>query len=310
MQWVLLGCLWIAFFLLAWWMKKESIIRHVIRYTRESINEHARYRAEDNRKKLQLLQQQKGFLYRLERRLLYSGLSHKFPQLTPESWLLGNLGASALVYLVCFMLMRNFWAGLGGILLLQLLVAGLVDLLKRRNYRRINDNLLKFLDFLGSYSITTGEITGVLHQISKYLDEPLNGILEECYYEAQTSGDVRIAILSMAEKVEHPRFRELVLNMEISIRYSADFTVFVVNSKRIVREYLRLRQERKSLADEAMINMLLLAGMSGFILLAMENLIGISAKEVLLFTLPGRVGLILLLVIYGLFFRKMWGIDK
>jgi Flp pilus assembly protein TadB len=274
------------------------------------LDERARSRAEDNRNKLLRLQKQGGFLYRLERQLLYSGLIHRFPKLTPEIWLLGLLGISALVYGLCTLLSGSFLIGLGSILILLVMISWGLSLMMGRNYRRVNDNLLKFLDFLGSYSVTSGEISGVLHQISKYLDEPLKSVLEECYYEAQTSGDTRLALLSMAEKVEHPRFQELVRNMEISIRYSADFTVFVINSKRAVREHLRSRQERKSMADEAMINMLLLAGMSAVILLTMENLIEANARDILLYTLPGRIGLVLLLVIFGLFFRKMRGIDK
>jgi Flp pilus assembly protein TadB len=310
MKWVLFGCLLLAFFLLAWWIRKESIILQVFRSASKTLDERARTRAEDNRNKLLKLQKQGGFIYRLERQLLYSGLIHKFPKLTPEIWLLGLLGISALVYGVCTLLSGSFLIGLGGILIIQIVIAWGLSLMMGRNYRRVNDNLLKFLDFLGSYSVTSGEISGVLHQISKYLDEPLKSVLEECYYEAQTSGDTRLALLSMAEKVEHPRFRELVRNMEISIRYSADFTVFVINSKRAVREHLRSRQERKTMADEAMINMLLLLGMSGVILMTMENLIDANAREILLYTLPGRIGVVLLLVIFGLFFRKMRGIDK
>jgi hypothetical protein len=64
------------------------------------------------------------------------------------------------------------------------------------------------------------------------------------------------------------------------------------------------------LADEAMINMLLLVGMSAVILLTMENLIEANTRDILLHTLPGRIGLLLLLIIFGLFFRKMRGIDK
>ena len=44
-------------------------------------------------------------------------------------------------------------------------------------YRSVNDNILKCLNFLGNYSLTAGEITGVLGQVSKYMEEPLKGVL-------------------------------------------------------------------------------------------------------------------------------------
>lgn len=179
-----------------------------------------------------------------------------------------------------------------------------------RNYRSVNDNLMKFLDFLGNYSITAGEVTGILNQISRYLEEPLKSVLDECYYEAQTSGDVSLALLSMAEKIEHPRFKELVRNMEISVRYSADFTALVHNSRRALREHMRTRQERKALVNEAMINMLILAGLSAVILIAVEQLIGASMKQILLYSLPGRISLTVIIVIFVLLYRKIRRLDQ
>ena len=179
-----------------------------------------------------------------------------------------------------------------------------------RNYKAVNDNLMKFLDFLGNYSITAGEVTGILNQISKYLDEPLKSVLDECYYEAQISGDTSLALLAMAEKVEHPRFKELVRNMEVSVRYSADFTALVHNSRRAVREHMRTRQERKALVNEALVNMLILAGMSVVILLAVEQLIGVSMRQLMLRTLPGRISLTVIIFIFGLLYLQIRKLDS
>jgi len=134
-------------------------------------------------------------------------------------------------------------------------------------YRSVNDNILKCLNFLGNYSLTAGEITGVLGQVSKYMEEPLKGVMEECAYEAQMTGNSSTALLAMAEKVEHPKFKELARNLEISIRYMADLTTLVDSSRRSVREYLRTEEERKGMLREAAINMGLLAAMSVFALM-------------------------------------------
>lgn len=307
---VLLLCLFIAFFLLFVWIGKESAIRNLLRRTYDSMDAAARRRVQDNRKKLVLLQKQKGYFYRAEQKLVYSGLVRKIPFLTVEIWLLGNLAAAAGVYFIVFIITGNWLKGAAGILLLQGIRYLAESILMGRNYRSVNDNLLKFLDFLGNYSITAGEVTGILNQISKYVDEPLRSVLDECYYEAQTSGDAGLALLSMAEKIEHPRFKELVRNMEISVRYSADFIVLVTGSRRAVREHMRTRQERKALANEAIINVLILAGMSVVILASVEQLIGASIWDILLHTLPGQIGLTVILVIFGLLFRQIRNIDR
>ena len=308
---IVLGiCLYAAFFMLFVWLGSESMIRRLMHRTFESMDAAARQRVHENRQLLTVLQERKGFLYRVEQRLVYSGLTSKYHFLTPELWILGNLVLSAAGYFIVLICSGSFLAALSVLVGMQVLRSGLESALMARNYRAVNENLMKFLDFLGNYSITVGEVTGILNQISKYLDEPLHSVLDECYYEAQTSGDVSLALLSMAEKIEHPRFKELVRNMEISLRYSADFTTLVSSSRRAVREHMRTRQERKSLVNEALVNMLILLGMSVVILVIVEQLIKTSMKQILFETLPGRISLAVIVTIFVLLYRQIRKLDR
>lgn len=95
----------------------------------------------------------------------------------------------------------------------------------------------------------------------------MKSALDACCYEAATTGDVGMALLAMAERIEHPKFKELARNMEVSVRYCADFSVLVNSSRRSLREYLRVAQERRGMLREGAINLALLAGMSVIVLL-------------------------------------------
>ena len=204
----------------------------------------------------------------------------------------------------------GLWIGIlamGGFLLLQYMV---VSMLIARNYNSVDDNLLKFLDFLGNYSITSGEVTSVLYQISGYMEEPMRSVLQECYYEARTFGDAGGALLSMTRKLQHPKFGEIIRNIEITMRYSADFTILVNQSRRAVREHMRLRQERKALAKEAWINMLILGAMTLVIFKAVEGLADVSMNQVLLHTWPGKGCLLGIGFILFLFYRQVRAIDR
>lgn len=299
------GTSFLGFVLLYLRMGKVRFLSGFLRRTREGMEASARQRLLADRIRLGQLENKHSVFLFLQRQIYYSGLHITFPKLTVEKWMVWNLlmiaflfiggcvfvgGMAALVVVIAFVGCEWMW------ILVQ----------KAKMMHLVNLNILKFLDFMGNYSITSGEIAGVLNQVSHYVDEPLKTVLNECYVEAQLTGDTGMALLAMAEKVEHPKFKELVRNMEISIRYCADFKVLVAGSRRSVREYLRMREERKGMLREASINMGLLLVMSIFVMLAVDGLIEGSIWRLLLYSVPGHIALGIVGGIFGLFLNKVY----
>ena len=275
-----------------------------LKKTRTEMDLAARQRGLENRRQLMELQQNHSLWFRLERLLYYSGVRQRFPKVTVEVWVSAGVAAVGTVFLV---IMAFGGMATAFVTVAVLMAAGMVTLryLRARNLRAVNDNLMKLLDFLGNYSVTAAEVTGVFDQVSRYMEEPIKTALEECYLEAQTTGDAGTALLSMADKVEHPKFQELARNIEISIRYCADFTALVSTSRRGMREHLRISQERKAMLREAIVNMALLMAMSLTVLLTVGNLIGLPFRELVFGTVPGRIGTGILGVIFLLFWMQL-----
>ena len=310
MKSIILGCLFVGFLLLIRRIQWLQIFRQLMKQTRDTMDEAARQRMLQSRKTLQSMQDGSSLWTRLEQELQYSGLKRIFPFLTAENWFVGNVTLLAIVFLGLQFITPEWWMPLCGVGILLGTEMLLIMAAKAHAMQSVNQNLLKFLDFLGNYSITAGEVTGIFNQVSRYVEEPLKSALDQCYYEAQTTGDAGLALLSMAEKIEHPKFKELVRNMEISIRYCADFTALVNSSRRSVREYLRTGGERKSMLREASVNMLLLLGLSGVIMLTVDGLIEVSVWHVLFFTFPGRIALGVLGLIFLLFAGQIYKINR
>lgn len=292
------------------WIQKESIIHNVIHKAYENLEQAAEKRIADNRTGMQLLRKRKGLVYRLEKQLLYSGITRRFPHLTPELWIVLHLVMCSVLYATSTIWIGIWWIGLIFVVLFEGSVFLFINLFISQNYNAVDGELLKFLDFLGNYSITSGEVTQILKQISPYLNEPLKTVLEECYYEAQTSGDAGLALLSMGEKIQHPKFKELVRNMEISMRYSADFTILVSQSRKAIREHMRMRQEQKALAGEAWVNILILAAMTVVILKTVEVLIGVPIQDILWGTWVGKGCLAGIVAILFAFYKKIRKLDQ
>lgn len=287
-----------------------SVVKMVWKQTKAGMDEAARQRILTNRKNLLLMETEHSWWFRLERILVFSGWKRRLPMLTAEQWIAGNVVMVSVLFLASLTIIGRWQISLlvagGGVLLEYIFLKWC----QGKEFRMVNNNLLKFLDFLGNYSITAGEVTSIFYQISRYMDEPLRSVLVECYYEAQTTGDVSLALLSMTEKIEHPMFQEIVRNIEVSVRYCADFTLLVSNSRRSVREFLRTGEERSGMLREAMINMLLLTGMSLLAFLLVDELVEVSIWQVLWDTMVGRVALIAIVIIFGLFSRKIYEMNR
>lgn len=271
--------------------------------TQSEMDVAARKRGLEERQKLVQMRREHTLWTILERELNYTGLKLRFPMLTAEIWIMGNLLAAAATVLL--LAAAGFSVVIWGLLVLFGCEAAVIRWLRAANFRMVNEHMMKLLDFLGNYSITAGEVTGILQQVSRYMEEPLKSVLESCFYEARLTGDTGLALLSMAEKIEHPKFKELARNMEVSLRYCADLTALVAGSRRSLREYLRMSGERKGMLREAFVNMALLFGMSLIILIIVCFLVQIPLIRLLTGTLPGKIGLMILAVIVMLFFRQV-----
>ena len=294
-----------SFFLLFYEINILQQFSELMKRTAADMDAASRQRTLEGRKQLMELHKKHTLLFSLERQLQYSGLMLRFPKLTVEWWIAGNMATAAGVFLP-LLLLFGLWPAVGGVACLAVLEGLLLRILRSVNLRRVNNSLMKLLDFLGNYSVTAAEATSVFSQVSRYMEEPLRSALDTCCYEAQTTGDSGLALLSMAEKIEHPKFKELARNMEISIRHCADFSALVRSSRKSLREYLRISQERRGMLREAFVNMALLLGMSVVVLLTVGSLTGISLTKLLIGTIPGRVGICILLAIFGMFGSQLY----
>jgi hypothetical protein len=73
--------------------------------------------------------------------------------------------------------------------------------------------------------------------------------LEECYIEAQTTGNVSAALMGLADQFEHEKFKEIIINLEVCSRYTANLKVIVDSLRRNLMDAKRASQERRATAN-------------------------------------------------------------
>ena len=194
-------------------------------------------------------------------------------------------------YLGTLLITKNTMTGLLAAAGYYLIIKIVEMILARRNFKTIDKSLLEFLNQLGNFSAIQGEITNVLHQTAQYTPSILAEALEECYIEAQTTGNVSAALMGLADQFEHEKFKEIIINLEVCSRYTANLKVIVDSLRRNLMDAKRASQERRAIADSAIIEMVILSVMLLIVLLVVDKMVKASIWDILFHSLVGYIAL-------------------
>lgn len=300
-----------GFSILFYLLRKSKIFQKKVQEAYETLDHVSTERARQHKKELALqsILLEKKYFDKMEKQLIYSGLPHKYPFLSIEIWLLTLITSSAIVYALGTWIGQWYYGLIAAIADVLVLIV-LEKLLAWKNYKAVDNQLLEMVNLLENYSVTAGEVTGVFGQISYYVEEPLKSVLDECFYEAQTSGNSSLALLSAADKIEHPMFKQLIKNLEVCSRYTTDYVELINNSRKELQAYDLAKQERKGLANEAFVNVILLLAMLFVTLILVDGMIQQSIWDILFHTIIGCGALIVVAVLVGFLCWKISTVDK
>ena len=257
----------------------------------------------ERRKRLKERTEEEGLVARLDRALTYSCIKMRYPRMTAEKFIAGLSVASALVLIVTG-ITAGFAASLITCGVFLSLVYICIRCLEISALKKTGDDLPRLLDLLGSFAVSGAVYSNIFGQISIYMNEPLRSVFEECEAEGRMSGDISMALLSMADKIEHPQFKQLIRNMEITSRHGEDITGLVNSTRRSLRDYIREASLRKTMLRESAINMILLLVMSLAVLAITASLSETTVKDVILGSIPGRVTIGVMAGVFLMYFGQ------
>jgi Flp pilus assembly protein TadB len=208
-----------------------------------------------------------------------------------EAWAVLVVLTTAGAYLGTLIVTKNTMTGLLAAVGYFLIIKIAEMILAKRNFKTIDKSLLEFLNQLGNFSAIQGEITNVLHQTAQYTPPILAEALEGCYIEAQTTGNVSAALMGLVDQFEHEKFKEIVINLEVCSRYTANLKVIVDSLRRNLMDAKRASQERRAIADSAIVEMVILSIMLLIVLAVVDTMIKASIWDVLFHSVVGYVAL-------------------
>lgn len=187
-----------------------------------------------------------------------SMIQQKYP------WLNGQLYGSLLlisgsVLGIGGLLILHRQPGLGicvGILLFGMVLFGgmfYVNLIRKRKWMQTEKELIPFLNIVDNFSKTEQDLFQIFEMAVPYLREPVKTALEECSRHASATGNRMEAVRDLIYRIEHPKFREIVQNLEICSRNEANYARILSDMRDGLSAYMSNRKEEAAILREGQI---------------------------------------------------------
>ena len=305
---VLKVCLFLALgltaFLLLSYLKEHKVLSSVA----ETVYEKARAQEEDRQSEQQQLlliegrQEKTNLLYKLDLLVLQSNIRKLIPFASTEILLVLTILLAASGFAVVTSITGTWIFGLLGFIGVCSLIYMVLYFMALSNYRKTEESLMTFINLLENYSSMEDEIIAIFSRIQTFLTEPVKSAVEQCCMEAEMTGDKGRAIRNLEKRIEHEKFKELVRNLEICSRYEANYGEVIKDSRSLLREYLAAVKERKSIINNARIEIAMIIGCCGLVFWMINDFTQTGIFSLLLGSTVGNLILVycILMVLYAL----------
>ena len=291
-------------FLFLSYMKEHQVLSGMA----ESVYEKAREQEEERQSEQQKLlliegQQEKvNLLYQLDLLVLQSNIRKFLPFASTEILLVLTLILAAISFGVVTSGTGTWILGILGFAAVCFLSYMVLYFMALSNYKKTEESLMTFINLLENYSSLEDELISIFSRISPFLTEPVKSAVEQCCMEAEMTGDRRRAVRNLEKRIEHDKFKELVRNLEICSRYEANYGEVIKDSRSLLREYLAAVKERKSIINNARIEIAMIIGCCGLVFWMINDFTQTGIFSLLLGSTVGNLILVycILMVLYAL----------
>ena len=254
--------------------------------------------------------QNMGLLYRLDLVLYQSGISKNLPWMVSEIFFLMSVFMTTACFTAVLILSGKMLYALCTGILFVFIEYMTVTLLMAHNTKRIEEDIINFANLLDNYSKTSDDIVSIMENTWLYLGEPLRSSVRNCCAECRTSGDTVAAFKRLELSVRHPKFSELVRNLELCSRYNADYSSVIRKNRELIENYLAQKQIRKQMANNSRLNILILYAGAGVVIKLLEGIGENGIFKMLTGSLTGNIILIITFAVILYSAKKMLTLTK
>lgn len=272
-------------------MMDHKVINRTINKIYRQAKEEAQLREDEERRMLQEdgRQEKVMFIRSIDLLIERSNISSKLPFINTGTYIILTILLITLSVLVIGVIFHSGLLMLFVGLLVLFLSYFILYVLSGINFRKTEKNIIEFANMLENYSKSNDDIITILYKVYPFLDNPLHDAIEECVYIARSTGNRSKALMSLENKIELEKFQEIIRNIEIASRHQANYDEIIKDGRKMLRNYLAAREEKKALISNNRSEMLLINVLCIFIVKILDKFSTVGIIRMLFHTLVGNL---------------------
>lgn len=308
---IFVAVLWMSY-LIYDYLKKTRVIEESIDkvYMKTVNNERERIKKEQRIRYELGNHEKKGLFYQMDKMILQSNIRAYLPFMNTEFFLATVLGTSFLFASTVDAVTREFLYGLMAFVLWGMICFLIIYVMAGINYKKTEENITNFVNLLQNYSKTTDDINFIFSNIANYVDEPLKTALQETNTEIKSTGNLCTALENLQKKIEHEKFVEIIRNIEICSRYTANYAEIIDESRNSLRMYIKNKKERKEIIANGRIEILIIMLCSILVLYMMNGFTETNIIALLTSNIIGKMLILYMFIVLCVSIYTMFSIDK
>ncbi|MCU6763049.1 Flp pilus assembly protein TadB [uncultured Roseburia sp.] len=221
-----------------------------------------------------------------------SQIKKKLPFLNSQLYGLLLISAAAGGFLILIMIIQKSGGKAAWTLLWPgaVLFAGSYGLkvLRLRKLNQTERELLPFLNLVDNFSRSEQDLFRILERTGRYLKEPLRSAVIACSRQAVMTGNRYDAVWELIYQIQHPKFQEIIRNLEICSRNEANYSEVLRDMRQSLQHYIAARREEKEISKEGRIQTAFILLMGVVMMGMLTAMTRISMRDILKYA-PGRI---------------------
>ncbi|MNL91274.1 hypothetical protein D3C81_10050 [compost metagenome] len=198
----------------------------------------------------------KNYIDGLDLLIEKSNIRYRIPLMTSEVLIILSLILAIILSLVIYLQLFNILAGIVVAIIGYNIPSIGLKVLANKNARKVDNYMTSFVNILENFCYIKDDISYAITNATPYLKEPLKSYAVTYSLTVNYGGDPFEALEDLKDKVDNKRFKFLIKNLQLCLKYKGQFIEVLKESKESMKSYQIERDKRKKAVERTRMTIL------------------------------------------------------